>query len=108
MSKKYKFVNKPSWDDAPEWAEALVLDKADCQWAWFSTTNIIRTDICGEWFFAGSGADDTFERSGHFEPSHKGWKKSMEARPKVTKSVDLSVGDTVKIGAVTLKVIGVE
>ena len=108
MSKKYKFVNKPSWDDAPEWAEALVLDKADCQWAWFSTTNIIRTDICGEWFFAGSGADDTFERSGHFEPTHKGWKKSMETRPKVTKSVDLSVGDTVKIGAVTLKVIGVE
>jgi hypothetical protein len=85
------FTNKPSWDDAPEWAEALALDKQDKVWVWYGGVKIEVLEDEQQWLFTGDEFWN-FERSGHFEPTHKGWKKSMETRPEeITK--ELRVGD---------------
>lgn len=60
---------KPSWDDAPEWANYLAMD-ADGKWYWFE----LRPVMCASTYdwggrFANAGYSDTK------------WSNTLEQRP---------------------------
>lgn len=62
---------KPSWDDAPEWAQLLAMDE-DGGWWWFQCP-----PVQGECMWIAS--DGGFRRA---RVSHSDWKDSLEQRPK--------------------------
>jgi hypothetical protein len=66
-------INKPSWSDAPEWANYLAMDK-DGAWYWYELKPVIVHD--NQWAQTRLGRIDDA-----YMPSDK-WRDSLEARPK--------------------------
>ena len=63
---------KPDWEDAPEWANYLAMDK-DNGWHWFENEPI--PDVAGWWWTSG-------KNQYHYDPTlEKNWKDSLEKRP---------------------------
>ncbi len=65
--------NKPSWDQAPEWANYLAMDK-DGEWYWFEDEPI-------------KSITTWIDRSGkieyHNETPIYDWEETLEKRPKI-------------------------
>lgn len=68
---------KPSWDDAPEWANYLAQDE-DGEWKWFERAPFI--DEGGRW--------ESYVKQQHKwmyasedAPYNHNWRKSLEERP---------------------------
>ena len=64
-------MNKPSWDDAPEWANYLAMD-SDGEWYWFEKEPLIHDCV---WMPSGGGE---ILYSGIDGSS---WDRSLEPRP---------------------------
>jgi len=77
-------MSKPSWSKAPEWANWLALDKVNYEWWWYENRPVISQ--------SGSIWDSNEGQSTHasYGKSKKGWKKSLEKRPK-TESAKLGI-----------------
>ena len=63
---------KPSWSDAPEWANWLAMDENN-KWFWFKGEPVIMMKW-GYW-----NTDEEFEYAGI---NDSGWQDSLEQRPK--------------------------
>jgi len=62
---------KPSWGDAPEWAQWLAMD-VDGEWNWFEAEpQIVRSLWC-----VAAGKQHT-----KAEPNFGNWKNTLEQRP---------------------------
>jgi hypothetical protein len=68
---------KPSWNDAPEWANYLARDK-NCDWNWFQELPYIDEKL-EEWI--SPGARWRFYFLGTCEGG--GWRNTLEKRPNV-------------------------
>ena len=68
--------NKPSWDDAPEWANYLAMDCRGA-WYWFEKKPI---RFLGEWAKTVVGSKMALAK----EQRHKGWHKTLTKKPKTT------------------------
>lgn len=75
---------KPSWDDAPEWARWLAMDKS-CMWHWFGP----KPHPTGDWWttYPSQGWTHEIEFAGQRidESCSDLWKESLEGRPTVNK-----------------------
>jgi hypothetical protein len=68
---------KPSWNDAPEWANYLAQDK-NCDWNWFQELPYIDEKL-EEWI--SFGARWRFYFLGTCEG--EAWRQSLEKRPEI-------------------------
>lgn len=66
---------KPSWNDAPKWAQYLAMD-GDCEWYWYASKPSIAS-IDYVWY-----CDDC-----QYERADSDWKESLESRPEPEASV---------------------
>ena len=66
----------PSWDDAPEWANWMAMDK-DGEWYWFAPRPIKKAT---EWDSV-DGVQAQFSGVTHPNPSSYDWTKSIQPRP---------------------------
>ena len=62
--------SKPSWDDAPEWANFLAMDSSG-KWYWYEN----KPHEAGDKFFSPEGI---FEPA---KPNYSGWRETLEERP---------------------------
>jgi len=61
---------KPSWDDAPEWAQWLAMD-ADGEWAWYE---LQPSKALAHDFWVGAGRCEAAS-------TNIGWVETLEPRP---------------------------
>ena len=73
-------MSKPSWDDAPWWAEWLAQDEDGC-WVFFHLKPNAKS-LSGKW--DGYSVTDDFEEI-HGDDANQNWKNTLEKRPKVKK-----------------------
>lgn len=75
--------NKPSWDDAPEWANWLACDGGadDCGWYWYSKKPLKSKSCEASWT---NQVPSIFSHSGEYasvEWANENWETSVEQRP---------------------------
>lgn len=74
LAERERLINKPSWDDAPEWADKL-LQQDFGDWYWFVGNAQMRSDgwniFGGCWAHASKGAI----------PAGHDWRETLEGRP---------------------------
>ena len=77
--RRTELINKPSWDDAPEWAEWLAQDESG-EWFWFEAPVEMEEEE-GEWFEK-EGEDGRIDRASRGAiPAGHNWRDTLEPRP---------------------------
>lgn len=66
-------MSKPSWDDAPEWANALAMNE-DGQWRWYERSDLCSISEDGKWYGGGRCRHASYQDVTH-------WEDTKETRP---------------------------
>lgn len=74
--RRSELINKPSWNDAPDWANYICQNDIGC-WYWCKHAQVINS--CNGWAAADPSVDDECLCSSTGEPLD--WKNSIEKRP---------------------------
>lgn len=91
--------NKPSWDNAPEWAKWLACDGAGkymCQWWWFPHKPQ-QIASPGVWWCTGTLSAKFSGNSADIEWAESNWLESLEERPAKPKNEYLTSPDKKRV-----------
>ncbi|MFC7091932.1 hypothetical protein ACFQH5_20530, partial [Halomonas salifodinae] len=83
LQRRAELINKPSWDDAPEWAEWLAQDE-DGSWWFFNGRPKLAADF---WYHGDHKEDPRFGKkalNGGLPAGHD-WRQTLERRPTESK-----------------------
>ena len=75
--------NKPSWHDAPDWAEWLAQDQSGSWW-WYDKKPVSG----GSMFLECSGGEHAQTAKGEYAPNPN-WRETLERRPESDKGVNI-------------------
>lgn len=79
LQRRAELINRPSWDDAPEWAQWLAQDEGG-EWFWFEAPVKMEEEE-GEWFEK-EGEDGRIDRASRgTTPAGHNWRDTLEPRP---------------------------
>jgi hypothetical protein len=86
LQRRTELINKPSWDDAPEWAEWLAQDE-DGDWWWYECP-IEVDDLDEEEWVEEHGVDGRLVRAASgVAPSGHDWRDTLEPRPQAQSDI---------------------
>lgn len=78
LQRRTELINRPSWEDAPEWAQWLAQDESG-EWFWFEAP--VEMEEEGEWFEK-EGEDGRIDRASRgATPAGHNWRDTPEQRP---------------------------
>ena len=77
LARRAELINKPSWDDAPEWAQWLAQSE-NGQWDWQSSKPVMCAAV---WDIPGSGGHAWEYMNKGEAPAGHDWRETLERRP---------------------------